>query len=135
MALRLSPLLALLLAIGLTACGTSSSSTNNSEAVSSDRIIVEALSDPVSGMSAYDVVSQYRPQWLQKRGATSINNPVDVQVYLDGTGTPYGSVESLRSIQANQIATIEYFNATRAQFRFGLSNTAGALLIKTKTGS
>jgi len=131
-------LLLLFLSVGLVACGTSGAANNASsdnDAVSADRIIVEELSISVGGMSAYEVVSQYRSTWLRKRGSMSINNPADIKVYLDGSGSPYGTVESLRNIPATDVASIQHFDAAAAQFRFGLGNVAGALLVTTKNGS
>ncbi len=129
--------LVLCLSAGLVACGPSGAArdADSSEAVSGDRIVVEALSMPVSGLSTYEVVSQYRPTWLRKRGTHSINNPSEIKVYLDGGGSPYGTVESLRNIPATDVASVQHFDATAAQFRFGLGNVAGALLVTTRNGS
>jgi hypothetical protein len=133
----LSSLLALLLSVGLVACGSTGATSDDasSDAVSADRIAVDNLSTPVGGMSVYEVVSQYRPMWLRKRGANSINNPVDIKVYLDGSGSPYGTVESLRNVPATEVASVQYFDAAAAQFRFGVGNVAGALLVTTRDGS
>lgn len=122
----------LLLSVGLMACA--SSSPTSQSGVSSNKIVLTQLSSPVDGMSTYEVVQQYKSHWLQKRGATSINNPVPIKVYLDGTGSPYGSVESLREIRATNVASITHFDAREAQFRFGLGNVAGAILVETKSG-
>ena len=129
--------LALFLSVGLVACGPSETARDASsrDAVTRNRIVVEDLSMSVSGLSAYQVVSQYRSTWLRKRGAMSINNPAEIKVYLDGSGSPYGTVESLRNIPATDVASIQHFDASAAQFRFGLGNVAGALLVTTKNGS
>lgn len=122
----------LILTVALTACGSSSSTSRSG--LSSKKIVVTELSHPVDGLSAYEVVQQYRSNWLRKRGSMSINNPVSIKVYLDGTGSPYGSVESLRQIRATNVASITYFDANEAQFRFGLGNIAGAILVETRSG-
>ena len=116
--------------IGLTGCGASSPASQSG--ITSNQIHVTELSSPVGGLSAYEVVQRYKSHWLQKRGSTSINHPVSIKVYLDGAGSPYGSVESLRQIPAADITTITHFNASEAQFRFGLGNVAGAILVETK---
>lgn len=122
----------LLLSVGLTACGSSSSTSQSG--LTSNKIVVTELSQPVDGLSAYEVVQQYRSHWLRKRGSTSFNNPVPIKVYLDGTGSAYGSVESLRQIRATNVASITYYNASEAQFEFGLGNVAGAILVTTRSG-
>lgn len=122
----------LLLSLGLSACGSSSSTRQSG--LTADQIIVTELSAPVTGLSAYEVVQQYRSNWLRKRGPTSINNQVPIKVYLDGTGSPYGSLEALRRIRAANVASIQHFDASEAHYRFGLGNVAGAILVRTRTG-
>lgn len=120
----------LLLFLGLTACGSSSSTTK--PGIQPNKIVVSELSEPIHGLSAYEVVQQYKSHWLRKRGRTSINNPVPIKVYLDGTSSPFGNVSSLRKIQAVNIVSITRFTPNEAQFKFGLGNVAGAILVKTK---
>jgi len=122
----------LVLSLSLLACGSSSSTSQSG--LTSNKIIVTELSAPVGGLSAYEVVQQYRSHWLRKRGPTSINNPVPIKVYLDGTGSPYGSVEALRRIRAVNVASIQHFDASEAHYRFGLGNVAGAILVRTRSG-
>jgi hypothetical protein len=122
------------LSVTLTACG-SSSSTTEANGLTRNKIVVTELSSPVDGLSAYEVVQQYRSNWLRKRGPTSVNNPVDIKVYLDGTGSPFGTVQSLRQIQAVNVASIQHFDAQEAQFRFGLGNVAGAILVTSRSGA
>lgn len=122
----------LILSFGLTACG--SSSTTRQSGLTPDQIIVTELSAPVNGLSAYEVVQQYRSNWLRKRGPNSFNNPVPIKVYLDGTTSPYGSLEALRQIRAVNVASIQHFDASEAHYRFGLGNVAGAILVRTRSG-
>lgn len=133
----------LALSLTLTACGSSSppassSSSDSSQStpsgVKSDRIIVSELSPSADGLSVYAIVNRYKSEWLQQRGSTSFNNPNPIQVYLDNTGSPYGTVEVLRKIRAVNVSTIRYFNAREAHFQFGLGNVSGAILVETKDG-
>jgi len=55
-------------------------------------------------------------------------------VYLDESGFPYGGVESLRDLQASNVNVIKYFDAQAAQFRFGVGNVSGAILVKQGGG-
>lgn len=125
-----------LLSFGLTACSSSQpSSTQASSGVSSSEIDLSELSDPVNGLSAYEVISRYNSNWLKKRGPTSFNNPNPINVYLDNTGSPYGTIEVLHDIRAVNIASIRYFDANEAQFKFGVGNVSGAILVETKSGN
>jgi len=123
-------------ALVLPGCGStqSPSSANASSGVTSNEIVVSKLSAPVAGLSAYDLVSRHNSNWLRKRGASSLNHPNPINVYLDNSGSPYGTVEVLREIRAVDIATIRHFDAQEAQFKFGLGNVSGAILVTTRSG-
>lgn len=125
--------LLIVLSLVLAACGTSSSTSRSG--VTSNRIVVSELSSPISGLTAYQLINRYKSNWLRKRGQRSIRNPVPIQVYLDNTGSPYGTVSALRKIRAEEIATIQYFSGQEAQSRFGLGNASGAILLHTRDGS
>lgn len=124
----------LVLSILLSACGSSSSTTseNSKSGITSDQIIVDELSFPADGLSAFQLINQYKPQWLRKRGQSSFNNPVPVKVYLNNSGSAAGSVSYLRNLRVVNIASIQHFDAQEAQFRFGLDNTSGAILVQMK---
>jgi hypothetical protein len=92
------------------------------------------LASPVGGMTAYEVVQQYQPTWLRKRGRSSLQDPVPVKVYLNDSGSPYGTVSSLREIEAINVAEIEHYTSREAQFKFGIEHVSGALMVRTKTG-
>ncbi len=119
----------LVVALFLSACGTSK--TTNSDGVSANRIDVDELSSTAEAVSAYDIVRRHKANWLQKRGRSSIQNPTPVKVYLDNTGSSYGTVESLKNIDGRDISTIEYYNAREAQLKFGLGNASGAIFVHT----
>lgn len=127
-----------LLSLGLSACSSSQVSSTESSAassgVSSSKIDLSELSEPVDGLSVYQVINRYNSNWLQKRGPTSFNNPNPINVYVDNTGSPYGTIEALHDIRAVNVSSIQHFNASEAQFKFGLGNVAGAILVKTKLG-
>mgnify|MGYP006287701643 FL=1 len=133
--LRPLSLLSVLLIVLCTACGSSKPlSDEAASAVSANRMVVSKMPVAVQSQSAYELISQYNPQWLRKRGRSSINNPVPIKVYLDGVTSAYGTVRSLRRISARDIAVIEHFTASEAQFKFGLGNTSGAILVHTRSG-
>jgi hypothetical protein len=121
----------LALALGLSAC---SGARQGRPGVSPSRITIDDLSGSVVGMTAYDVVQRYRGQWLRKRGRVSVNHPQSIKVYLDTSPTPYGPVSSLREIVATDVEVIEHLNANKAQFRYGMDNTQGAIVVHLRTG-
>ncbi len=80
---------------------------------------------------AYQLVQRLRPVWLQIRGSTSFTQGSDVAVYLDGTKV--GEREALRSIRTDDIQSIEFLDAGRAQLRFGVGHENGAILVTTRS--
>jgi hypothetical protein len=83
--------------------------------------------------NAYDVVTRLRPNFLVSRGPTTLgaqNAQMYPNVYLDGI--PYGDINTLRNIDAAQIAEIRLYQAGEAQTKFGSGNSSGVLAIITR---
>jgi hypothetical protein len=81
--------------------------------------------------TAFEAVSRLRPAYLRTRGRTTINTSGTpyATVYLDGQH--YGNLNSLKNINAAQIAMIRYYNAVEATSRFGLDHGGGAIEVLT----
>jgi hypothetical protein len=127
---------ALLLTGGLLACGSSGPSAKDEDGPNQppNRLIVSKLSAPVGGMTAYDLVRQYKSHWLWTPGTQSLKNDPQIQVYINNPGSQAGSVSALKRVNADQISEIKYFPPNEAQFRFGMGNSVGAILISMKGG-
>jgi hypothetical protein len=84
------------------------------------------------GSNAWDLIAQARPTFLRSRGATSFRDPTPVRavIYLDGI--LYGKLESLRSLNIEEIREIEFITAGDATTRFGSDHLGGAILIRTR---
>lgn len=119
----------LALLFGLAAC-TSTERGARSDQSSENTIKFDELSITVTGKTAYEVIQEVRPQWLQTRGQDSIRDPGEVMVYLERT--EYGSVDSLQQLNAENIDSVEYLDSGQAQFRFGPGNTQGAIVVYMK---
>lgn len=122
---RVSLVLVFLLG-GVLGCASTEEGSSSGDS-SPDRLVFSDLDASVSGRTAYDVIEEHRPQWLRRRGRTSINNPAEVNIYLEGT--KYGTVESLRDISAENVELAEHLDSGEAQFRFGPGNTQGAIVV------
>lgn len=110
-------------------CATPRSGTKPS--AERDLLLAEEI-ERTSATSAYDAVRQLRPEWLRRRGRSSIQNPTAevLVIYLDGTRL--GAVQTLRSIAVGSIFEIRHLDGTDATTRFGTGHAGGALLIRTK---
>lgn len=67
----------------------------------------------------YDAISRLRSNWLG-RGTTSYDPPTTELAIVFVDGRRLGELESLRSIDANQIEHVRYYSAAEAGPRFGL---------------
>lgn len=128
--------LALFLSMGLLACGSSGPSAEDGQESdqSPNRLVVSELSAPVTGLTAYDLVRQYKSHWLWTPETQSLKNDPQIQVYINNPGSQAGTVSSLKRINAVTISEIKYFPPNEAQFRFGMGNSVGAILVSTKVG-
>lgn len=113
--------------VGGTGCAALQGGSSRSEGDTQNQLVFSELDASLSGKTAYEVVEEYRPQWLQGRGRTSIKNPEEVNVYLEGT--EYGPVDSLKEFGAENVESVEYLSSGEAQFRFGPGNPQGAIVV------
>jgi len=124
--------LALITVIGTAGCTSSLPLRSVVETDRAGRNVVTS-SEIREGMeSAYDVVTQRRPQWLLPRGYLPSDNgrPTTPTVYVDGIR--YGSCESLSSIQAIDVTELRFLDGRDATTRFGSGHTNGAILVSLR---
>jgi hypothetical protein len=115
--------------LAIAACGPTKSgraAPQNRNLITADEIAKSNAS------SAYEAVERLRPSFFQTRGSQSIQNtaPPTPMVYVDGM--KYGTVQSLMTLPAVSIISIQYMNAIDATQRFGIGNDGGAILVTTK---
>lgn len=93
----------------------------------------EIAATPVS--NAYELIERLRPNWLRSPGMASIGGGAHSQivvVYLDGQRL--GDLESLRTLSASEIQSMQWLDAARAEtvlHEVGSDPIRGAILIKT----
>ena len=78
--------------------------------------------------TAYDALSRLRPNWLAAHGATSFNPAGNGFAIVFVDGQRYGDINSLRNIEAYQVADIRYYDVTQAGARFGLRGGSGGVI-------
>ena len=79
----------------------------------------EILAANLDRGTLYDAISRLRPNWFG-RGTTSYDPPTTELAIVFVDGRRLGELESLRSIDANQIENVRYYSAAEAGPRFGL---------------
>jgi hypothetical protein len=121
----------MLAALSMSACAAATSSSPHSFSSAGRDVITAAEIVSSHVTDVYQAVTQLRPEFLRRRGATAI--PLiaapQVEVYLDDL--PLGSAESLRSIPLDRVRLIRYVSPVEADLRWGGSHSAGVILVTT----
>ena len=95
-------------------------------------IITRAELDGVPASSALDAVQRLRPQWLSRPRAPTIQGDDPVMVYVDRR--MFGPLESLRSLNTEQVEQLEFVAARDATTRYGTGHPSGVIEITTRRG-
>ena len=115
-------------------CGAASGPPKSTSPFGNKNLITyeEIKAAKTPGGNAWDLLAQIRPSFLRTRGATSLQDltPVQAVVYLDGVR--YGKLESLRTLNIDEIREIEFISAGDATTRYGTDHLGGAILIRTR---
>jgi hypothetical protein len=110
------------------ACGTQASAgapqNDTRLSLSSEEMVKAGYPD------LYATVQSLRPQWLQRRGSTSLTRGTQIKVYLDGA--LYGGPETLRQITTRSVSRIQYLDGLQASARWGMDHDMGAIVVSTR---
>jgi hypothetical protein len=82
-----------------------------------------------SWTDAYEIVATLRPNWLVDRGRDSFGSGAVLQIVMNGVRM--GGVTSLRRIPAADVEHFQYYDATSATTRWGMSFGKGAIELST----
>jgi hypothetical protein len=116
------------LTLAVAACGPQRASRS---AVDAGDVIARQEIVAAHVQNVYELVERLHPHWLRKRGVNQMRNDGDIVVYLDNARL--GGPESLRGIHVGGVSSVRFFDAGRAQYRFGVGHTHGAILVSTGT--
>ena len=95
-------------------------------------VITSAEIQSANVATAYDLIAMYRANFLNSRGPNSIllKQPKEPTVYLDNV--EFGTIASLRTIQASNIAEIRFIEGWDAMTKYGSDHVAGVIQIYTR---
>jgi len=95
-------------------------------------VITTAEIQSANVATAYDLIAMYRANFLNSRGPNSIllKQPKEPTVYLDNV--EFGTIASLRTIQASNIAEIRFIEGWDAMTKYGSDHIAGVIQIYTR---
>jgi hypothetical protein len=129
--MRLYRLAALAVMLGAAAACASSTQGPRTSSRRDARVLGGDEIRTSSASNLYDVIRSQRPEWLIKRGQTSINLEGDIVVYVDNVAL--GGPESLKSIDVQSVQSARFLNASEAQMRYGVGHMHGAIVVITRT--
>lgn len=124
----LASLSTILLAATLIGCSGSKSSTDSDP----NEISREEIKRIEDVSSAYAVVQRLRPNWLRKRGPTSVTSPSDILVYVEGSR--YGPPESLRRINTLDVESMRFLSDDQATMEYGTGHDHGVIEVTLRGG-
>lgn len=126
--MRLLFVITLMYVMGLLACSTTKGGYAKNTSYSRDYIYREEIQNNAA-TNAYGLIRSLRPHWLQGRGAKSVRyaEASYAVVYVDGSRR--GDINSLSTVFTENIAVIQFLNASDAIIRFGPDHPGGAILI------
>lgn len=120
-------LVLLLLAVG-SAC--SSRRLPGGATSQSDMISLAEIEQRGPFSNMYDLVQILRPRWLRSQGPdTFMAGQGQVQVHIDGNWV--GSVQSMRSLAAHGVTSVQWLSPVDAAARYGLDHGHGAIVVST----
>jgi glutaredoxin-related protein len=126
LARSVAPLFAALLLASL-GCGSARSSSSprtDRSVITKEQILQHRFAN------AYEAVEALHSNWLITKVTDSFNSPSQIRVYVDATF--FGGVETLRSINPNNIQSIRHFDGVAATARWGLDHGQGVILVSTQ---
>lgn len=124
-----TPLVTVLLSLTLTACVAPNQAPRP---IADQQLITEDEIVHSRATTAFEAIQRLRGNFLSPRGVTSFlgtSSPYPT-VYVDGMR--FGSIDALRSIPADQIATIRLYRSWDAATRYGVGNMGGVIAITTR---
>jgi hypothetical protein len=121
---RLLPIAILLLATACSARGPGTAGRADRNVISTEEMLEAGYND------AFTTVQTLRPQWLSRRGVSTINMRESVKVYLDGS--LMGGPDQLQQIRTRSISSIRYMDGIEASQRWGLDHGLGAIVVSTR---
>ncbi|HEU5208265.1 MAG TPA: TonB-dependent receptor plug domain-containing protein [Longimicrobiales bacterium] len=117
-----------LLALFVGACASSGSPRS----LSSRNVITQQEIESVNVSTAYEVVQQLRPHFLQGRGQTSIQDPGSSMPVVYVNGVRYGSPDVLRGMRSMDLREIRFLSASDATTRYGTGHVGGVIEVTTR---
>lgn len=108
------------------------SSANGRRSLQSRNVITTEEIESLNVSTAYEVIQQLRPHFLQGRGQSSIQDPGSSMPVVYVNGVRYGPPSVLQGIRAMDLREIRYLSASDATTRYGTGHVGGVIEVDTR---
>lgn len=108
------------------------SSANGRRSLQSRNVITTQEIESLNVSTAYEVIQQLRPHFLQGRGQSSIQDPGSSMPVVYVNGVRYGPPSVLQGIRAMDLREIRYLSASDATTRYGTGHVGGVIEVDTR---
>ena len=125
--MRLIALLLLLAAIPT--LGGCSHATAQGATPGSSNVLTQEQLAATNSANLYDAIAKLRPDWLTRRGPTSLSDPTPASVSVFMNGTLLGKVDYLAQMRVLDATAVRYWEAATASVRFGMGHPRGVIEI------
>lgn len=112
-----------LLFAGIAACAGGGASSGENP----NRITREEIEETGFSGNAFQVVQRLRPNWLQRQGGTSMADPGQIVVYVEGSRQ--GGPDALRNIEVVNVESLEFLSAREATVEYGSGHDNGVIRV------
>lgn len=121
------------LLVGLAAVLTACHPQSPSSPTTSGNVITQDEIDAAGSISAYDLITRIRGQFLRDRGRTSIRTNQHARAVVFLNDQEYGIPETMRNIPASRLAEIRFFPGTDAVPKFGSQYGGGVIQLISRS--
>jgi hypothetical protein len=106
--------------------------TQTAGTAGSRRVLLGDEIQAASVATAYQAVARLRPEWLRRRGRTSIRDPGASAVVVYLNDMRQGGASALDAIAAETVLEMEYLSGQEATTRFGTGHGGGVILVRLR---
>jgi hypothetical protein len=116
----------------IAACASSGRSATSTGSTPSRYVVTESELASVGDRSAYEALEQLRPTFLRSRDpqTTSHLTPTPVAVFVNGGRTE--GLDVLRTLRANTIKEMRFYEPQDANTKFGTGHNGGLIEVTLK---
>lgn len=112
-----------------TLVGCAGGTTQSRSERGSGNVLTQEQLAATNSDNLYDAIAKLRPDWLTRRGPTSVSDPTPASASVFMNGTLLGKAEYLVQMRVLDATEVHYWDAGTASARFGMGHPRGVIEI------